>query len=120
MLQIATKRVAKLLCRQLFLITSWYTTVVTTILLCDRNRSFLTCKTVLGCQQCTNTWIYPKCRSDRANVETYKLNGLNDFITGIAFGGSLIPRPFFGDEAILEGAPEEEEDGENSGLGTIW
>ena len=41
-------------------------------------------------------------------MEMCKLNGLDDFITGIAFG----------DEAILEGAPEEE-DGENSGLGTM-
>ena len=97
---------------------SWYTAVVTTIL-CDRYRSFLICKTVLGCQQCMNTWTYPKSRSDRAKVETCKMNGFNDFITGIAFGGSLTPRPFFWDEAILEGAPDKE-DGENSGLGIPW
>ena len=50
-------------------------------------------KSVLGCQQCVDTWYRgelgqtktcPKCRSDSAYVETCKLNGLDDFPTGIA------------------------------------
>lgn len=63
------------------------------------------CKSVLGCQQCVDTWYRgeqgqtktcPKCRSDRAYVETCKLNGLDDFLTGIA--------------PLLEGTLQDEED----------
>ena len=51
------------------------------------------CKTILGCQQCVDTWYHGeqglsrtclKCRSDCAYVETCKLNGLDDFLRGIA------------------------------------
>ena len=51
------------------------------------------CKNILGCQQCVDTWYRgeqgqsrtcPRCRSDRAYVETCKVNGLDDFLTGIA------------------------------------
>lgn len=51
------------------------------------------CKSILGCQSCVDTWYRgdegqsrtcPKCRSDRAYVETCKLNGLDDFLTIIA------------------------------------
>ena len=63
------------------------------------------CKSVLGCQQCMDTWYRgeqgqtrtcPKCRSDRGYVETCKLNGLDDFLTGI--------------ESLLEGIPQDGED----------
>ena len=67
------------------------------------------CKTVLGCQQCVDTWYRgeegqsrtcPKCRSDRAYVETCRVNGLDDLLTGIT--------------PLLEGAPpaDDEEDDE--------
>ena len=51
------------------------------------------CKSILGCQQCVDTWYRgeqgqartcPRCRSDRAYVETCKLNGLDDFLTAIS------------------------------------
>ena len=51
------------------------------------------CKSILGCQQCVDTWYRgeegqtrtcPKCRSDRAYVETCKVNGLDEFLIGIA------------------------------------
>ena len=51
------------------------------------------CKYILGCQQCVDTWYRgeqgqsrtcPRCRSDRAYVETCRLNGLDDFLTAIA------------------------------------
>ena len=66
------------------------------------------CKNILGCQQCIDTWYRgeqgqsrtcPRCRSDRAYVETCKVNGLDDFLTGIA--------------PLLEGAnPEDEDEGD--------
>ena len=51
------------------------------------------CKYILGCQQCVDTWYRgeqgqartcPRCRSDRAFVETCRVNGLDDFLTAIA------------------------------------
>ena len=51
------------------------------------------CKSILGCQSCVDTWYRgtegqtrtcPRCRSDRAYVETCKLNGLDDFLTVVA------------------------------------
>lgn len=66
------------------------------------------CKNILGCQQCVDTWYRgeqgqsrtcPRCRSDRAYVETCKVNGLDDFLTGIA--------------PLLEGAnPEDDDEGD--------
>ena len=62
------------------------------------------CKSVLGCQECMDTWYRgeqgqmrtcPKCRSDRAYVETCKLNGLDDFLTGIA--------------PLLDGTPQDDD-----------
>ena len=50
------------------------------------------CKHILGCQQCVDTWYRgeqgqartcPRCRSDRAYVETCRLNGMDDFLTAI-------------------------------------
>lgn len=50
------------------------------------------CKTILGCQQCVDRWYRgeegqqrtcPSCREPRAYVETMKINGLDDFLTGI-------------------------------------
>ena len=40
----------------------------------------------------------PRCRSDRACVETCKVNGLDDFLTGIA--------------PLLEGAYPEDDEGD--------
>jgi pectin methylesterase-like acyl-CoA thioesterase len=51
------------------------------------------CKSVLGCQSCVDTWYrgdegqqrtFPNCREARAYVDTCKINGLDDFLTGIA------------------------------------
>ena len=51
------------------------------------------CKSVIGCQSCVDTWYRgeerqqctcPNCREARAYVETCKINGLDDFLTGIA------------------------------------
>ena len=47
------------------------------------------CKCILGCQQCVDTWYRgeartcPRCRSDRAYVETCRPNGMDDFLTAI-------------------------------------
>ena len=47
------------------------------------------CKTILGCEHCVDTWYRgeegqtrtcPKCRSDRAYLETCRLNGLDEFL----------------------------------------
>ena len=66
------------------------------------------CKSILGC---VDTWYRgeqgqtktcPKCRSDRAYVETCKLNGLDDFLTGIA--------------PLLEGTLHDEEDDDELNL----
>ena len=57
------------------------------------------CKCILGCQTCVDTWYRgeegqtrtcPKCRSDRAYVETCKMHGIDDFLIAIAplFGQS--------------------------------
>jgi hypothetical protein len=65
------------------------------------------CKIVLGCQEHVDTWYRgeqgqmrtcPKCRSDRAYVETCKLNGLDDFLTGIP--------------PLLDGTPQDEDNGD--------
>ena len=51
------------------------------------------CKSVIGCQACVDTWYRgeegqqrtcPNCREARAYVDTCKINGLDDFLTGIA------------------------------------
>ncbi len=51
------------------------------------------CKSILGCQSCVDTWYQgeemqtrtcPKCRGDRAYVETCKLNGLDEFLEAIS------------------------------------
>ena len=51
------------------------------------------CKSVLGCQSCVDTWYRgdegqqctcPNCREARAYVDTCKINGLDDFLMGIA------------------------------------
>ena len=51
------------------------------------------CKSILGCQSCVDTWYRgdegqqrtcPNCREARAYVDTCKINGLEDFLTGIA------------------------------------
>ena len=51
------------------------------------------CKTILGCQVCVDTWYRgdegqqrtcPNCRETRAYVDTCKVNGLDDFLTGIS------------------------------------
>ncbi len=50
------------------------------------------CKSILGCQSCVDTWYQgeemqtrtcPKCRGDRAYVETCKLNGLDEFLEAL-------------------------------------
>ena len=51
------------------------------------------CKSILGCQSCVDAWYLgaegqtrtcPRCRSDRAYVETCRMTGLDDFLTVIA------------------------------------
>ena len=51
------------------------------------------CKTLLGCQTCVDTWYRgeqgqaracPKCRGERAYVETCRIVGLDDFMVKIA------------------------------------
>lgn len=63
------------------------------------------CKTILGCEKCVDTWYHgsegqnrtcPKCRGERAYVETCRLNGLDEFL-GII-------------EPILEGAPADSDE----------
>ena len=51
------------------------------------------CKSIIGCQSRVDTWYRgdkgqqrtcPNCRKARAFVDTCKINGLEDFLTGIA------------------------------------
>jgi hypothetical protein len=51
------------------------------------------CKSILGCQSCVDaryrgaegqTHTCPRCRSDRAYVETCRITGLDDFLTAVA------------------------------------
>ncbi len=51
------------------------------------------CKSILGCERCVDTWYEgssgqsrscPKCRAERAFVETCRLNGMDDFLKTIA------------------------------------
>ena len=60
------------------------------------------CKSIWGCQSCVDTWYRggegqtrtcPRCRSDRAYVETCRINGLDDFLMIVA--------------ALLEADPED-------------
>lgn len=50
------------------------------------------CKTILGCEGCVDRWYQgtegqgrtcPKCRSERAFIETCRINGMDEFLAAV-------------------------------------